>query len=123
MTNQKIKEAIDYYNNNKICQHEWLKPVIDLAQSVLDAKMPEEEKGLVFLSSKELKLTDKLIEGRTLEDWIKYGYNLALSDFRIWQAKCLSNLEKVIQNKLGLLNENKIKELAETIRNLFGGEE
>ena len=121
MTNQKIKEAIDYYNNNKICQHEWLKPVIDLAQSVLDAKMPEEEKGLVFLSSKELKLTDKLIEGRTLEDWIKYGYNLALSDFRIWQAKCLSNLEKVIQNKLGLLNENKIKELAETIRNLFGG--
>ena len=44
MTNQKIKEAIDYYNNNKICQHEWLKPVIDLAQSVLDAKMPEEEK-------------------------------------------------------------------------------
>ena len=77
----------------------------------------------MFLSSKELKLTDKLIEGRTLEDWIKYGYNLALSDFRIWQAKCLSNLEKVIQNKLGLLNENKIKELAETIRNLFGGEE
>ena len=49
------------------------------------------------------------------------GYNQALSDFRLWQAKCLLNLEKVIQNKLGLLNENKIKELAQAIRNLFGG--
>jgi len=35
----------------------------------------ENKKHIAILSNKDLIFTGKLIEGRTIKDWIKYGYN------------------------------------------------
>ena len=145
MTQDELKGAIIQANDllSDMClptpDHlDAIKTLRNLAKSVLDSKMPEEKKGLVFLSNKELTLTGKLTEGRTLEDWIKYGYNQARSDFRLWQAKCLMNLEEIIEDAiashLGIIQEDFLdiefrakriktisKDVFNRIRNLFGG--
>ena len=95
-----------------------LKPLANLAQQVLDAKMPEEKE--------ETPVLGEYVAGKE--------YNQALHDFRLWQQKCLGKLEEVIiKSKLHqLASENKkLKvgndiggiELASAIRNLFGGGE
>ena len=132
MTNQEIKEAIEHLKKDSgNCRQ--CKTIIDFVQSVLDAKMPEERlvqigdsdtgfyrsSGAICIHGINISRGDRLC----IECANDRGYNQALSDFRLWQAKCLMRLEEVIQNKLGLLNEDRVKELAEKIHNLFGGGE
>ena len=95
-----------------------LQTLLDLAQSVLDAKMPTER-----------------ITPYNASEGIKYcnaGYNLALHDFRLWQEKCLGELDIEIEKLFSnhevygtSVNERTIlsKKIAEKIRNLFGGGE
>ena len=45
-TPEQVKEAIKYYNDNPICQHEWLKPIIDLATEVVNVEGPKEIKEI-----------------------------------------------------------------------------
>ena len=42
--------------------------------------IPGREEHIAILSNKELSTTGKLVEGRTIQDWIKYGRNQAISE-------------------------------------------
>lgn len=41
MNEAEIKAVVKYYDENKICQHKWLKPAIQLCQAWLARKWPE----------------------------------------------------------------------------------
>ena len=55
------------------------KGALKIAQFVRE-KIPERKEHFAILSNKDLIPT--LIEGRTIKDWIKYGYNQAIQDFK-----------------------------------------
>ena len=44
-------------------------------KQILRERTPNRKEHIAILSNKELSLTGKLVEGRTVKDWIKYGYN------------------------------------------------
>ncbi len=113
-------------------EYESLKVLLTLAQQVLDAKCPEEARPLPG----SLSSPDSYIVGK------RDGYNQALSDFRLYQAKCLEELEEVITNsslskalgdkyiknhkgaEFGIFVWDKaLSDLAQAIRDLFGGKE
>ncbi len=146
-----IKEAVErvqgYLNSDTFCaftsywndgsklekeSKEVLKVLLTLAQQVLDAKCPEEARPLPG----SLSSPDSYIVGK------RDGYNQALSDFRLYQAKCLEELEEVITNsslskalgdkyiknhkgaEFGIFVWDKaLSDLAQAIRDLLGRKE
>jgi len=44
-------------------------------KDIIMSVVGENKKHIAILSNKDLIFTGKLIEGRTIKDWIKYGYN------------------------------------------------
>ncbi len=58
------------------------------AKTYYKSKVPNKKEHLAILSNKDLIFTGKLVEGRTIQDWIKYGYNQAIDDFHK-EEKCV----------------------------------
>ena len=93
-----------------------LQILIDLAQSVLDAKMPKKKEfngGMPFFSP-----------------LIIDGYNSAFHDFRLWQEKCLLKLEEDLahvyceeKHSKKVLDPELLQSIIQAIRkHLLGGE-
>ena len=84
MTDKEIKEAVERFSAT-----DWVNPynrkamktLLDLAQSVLNAKMPEK---------KELKFNS------SIEEKIRIAENSIINTFRLYQAKKMLGLEEVI---------------------------
>ena len=78
-----------------------------LAQEYLAIEgMPEERKHIAMLSNKQLAETGKLLECRTVDDWINYGFNQALSS-AITQLQDYQKLrERVSVEKIDSLIRN-----------------
>jgi len=67
--------------------------------------IPEEREYIAVLSNKKIYETGKLTEGRTVEDWQKYGFNQALHLCRLAHAKnCQECRERVpsVEKKLDI---------------------
>jgi len=55
--------------------------LLSLKQLLLE-EMPKKKEHICLLSSKDLKLTGKLIECRTVKDWENFGFNNAVDEFK-----------------------------------------
>lgn len=129
MTNQEIRGAIAWttpIDEDFIITTESLKAIIrlrTLAQQVLDAKMPK----LAIRDDKPLQedANDTQIYGKMAHNNMVDGYNQAFHDFRLWQVKCLMELEEVIDKVVwDKRNDTPCSckdRCCQAIRNLFGG--
>ena len=79
-----------------------IKTLIDLAQSVVDAKMPE---GMKLLYTYP-QLNEEGYPLRDDGDFRNQGYNQALSDFRLYLINRLAGLEEMIQSAIMAYNVN-----------------
>ena len=158
MTPDKVREAIKVVNNfmdlkiYEIGDFDMMKDnvkiLLDLAQSVLDAKMPEfhPTKGGYTEFEKytncEHKKKDELVSDCMECDiaWLIERCRVlekALSDFRLWQTKCLGKLagylratrdkdgnDPFIRYQEAMCSKGFLLDIiVEEIRNLFGGGE
>ena len=62
--------GIDYFDKNQAHDQ-----IMELWKECL----PKKQKHIAMLSNKDLIFTGKLTEGRTVKDWIKYGFNQAIT--------------------------------------------
>ena len=75
-----LKEAQEFMSAFHPTEIEAFKTLLDLAQQVLDAKMPK-----------------KLNNPHNCE--YENGYNNAIDKTRLWQVKCLGELEKLLEDE------------------------
>lgn len=86
-----IKEAVEIIEAQKNYwggDDETLQTLLTLAQQVLSAKCPEE---------RSVYPDNPINNYEIVQHYREQGYNLALSDFRIYQAKCLGELKPQIE--------------------------
>lgn len=146
MTTQEIREAIgiaDKFNDTVFTNtQEMVNAIVvlaNLAQSVLDAKVPKEKEetetctacGGIGKSPNHPHILANICNKCSGTGKIKRNdycqYNLALADCRLWQVQCLSELEEAMSVVLsdfavnGQGNRNLITEFATATRNLFEG--
>jgi hypothetical protein len=138
MDEQRVKEALEILQDPNSSERSLaFKTLKDLAQSylALSGKVPEEKKHIAILFKGKVFPPD-LSEGRTLEDWVNYGYNIGRSDALLAITALLDEkrLEKIILNQYttnmsgsfeGIEEKKKIeaKILAQAIRTGIVGEE
>ena len=108
--------------NPCICERcKRLQSLIDLAQQVVEMKKPQ--KKLIY-EHRRVKIGN--LYTKKTDSCYNAGYNQALQDFRLWQAKCLMEIEKIISDTVnkGLMDDKDtatiIKDQVLAIRALFG---
>ncbi len=62
-------------NNQKITD-------ITQAEKEILELIPEKKNNMCLLSNKDLIFTGEFTECRSIKDWIKYGYNQAITDMK-----------------------------------------
>jgi len=99
MTDQELKEAIKHIEFKVKCgmfSEKHSKVIKTLAEQYLavQAKMPRRKEHIALLKNEIDFKTGNLVEGRTVKDWIKYGYNQALHEATLAVMK-MCNVEKI----------------------------
>ena len=78
-----------------------------------EVKKPERKEHIAYLSKGKLFPVEGFEEARTVQDWIKFGYNQGLADYEPYHLQEIGKLKEKIgklKKQIGMLNK-KINQL------------
>jgi len=91
---EQIRGAITEYTGFDNVKDKLTEDILSLFLSS-PSELPERKEYIALLSYKEINLTGELIEGRTIQGWIDFGFNSCLDIAEVVVAKKNARIEEL----------------------------